>query len=76
MKNDYLKLVEEHNNYSGINLFEKVLVIAKRAKSLHSLDEPAKAALSHKPTYQAILESNEGNLLIKTTDQTEAVTEE
>ncbi len=71
MKYDYLKLVEEHNNDSGINIFEKVLVIAKRAKSLHSLDDSAKAALTHKPTYQAILESNEGNLLMTTPELTE-----
>ncbi len=63
MSQDYLKLIEEHSKASTINLFEKVLITAKRAKSLYELDEPAKAALPHKPTFQAILETNEGSIV-------------
>ena len=63
MSQDYLKLVEEHRFDASINLFEKVLITAKRAKSLYELDEPAKAALAHKPTFQAILETNEGSIV-------------
>ena len=63
MSQDYLKLVEEHRSDASINLFEKVLITAKRAKSLYELDEPAKAALGHKPTFQAILETNEGSIV-------------
>ena len=39
MSQDYLKLIEEHGKESTINLFEKVLITAKRAKSLYELDE-------------------------------------
>jgi hypothetical protein len=39
--------------------------MAKRAKSLYSLEESTRAGLKHKPTYQAILESNEGKLIMK-----------
>ncbi|MAE17105.1 MAG: hypothetical protein CL923_02360 [Deltaproteobacteria bacterium] len=63
MSQDYLKLIEEHRKESTINLFEKVLITAQRAKSLYELDEPAKAALPHKPTFQAILETNEGSIV-------------
>ncbi len=62
MKQDYLKLMEEHRTSDKINLFEKVLVTAQRAKSLYELDEPSKAAFQHKPTFQAILETNEGKI--------------
>ena len=65
MKDDYLKLVEEHSQDEKINLFEKVLTMAKRAKSLYSLEESSRSSLKHKPTFQAILENNEGRLLIK-----------
>ena len=65
MKDDYLKLVEEHSQDDKINLFEKVLTMAKRAKSLYSLEESSRSLLKHKPTFQAILENNEGRLLIK-----------
>ena len=65
MKDDYLKLVEEHSQDEKINLFEKVLTLAKRAKSLYSLEESSRSSLKHKPTFQAILENNEGRLLIK-----------
>jgi hypothetical protein len=41
--------------------------MTKRAKSLYSLEESARSSLKHKPTFQAILENNEGRLLIKTT---------
>ena len=46
-------------------MFAKVIVMSKRAKSLYSLEAPALARLKHKPTYQAILESNEGRLTMK-----------
>ena len=39
--------------------------MTKRAKSLYSLEAPALAGLKHKPTYQAILESNKGRLIMK-----------
>ena len=67
MNDDYLKLVEEHRQDDKSNLFEKVLTMTKRAKSLYSLEESARSSLKHKPTFQAILENNEGRLLIKTT---------
>ena len=65
MSDDYLKLVEEHCQDDKSNLFEKVLTMTKRAKSLYSLEESARSSLKHKPTFQAILENNEGRLLIK-----------
>ena len=65
MKDDYLKLVEEHSQDEKINLFEKVLTMSKRAKSLYSLEESSRSSLKHKPTFQDILENNEGRLLIK-----------
>ena len=62
----YLDLVEAHNQYDEkVNLFEKVIVMTKRAKSLYSLEASTRAGLKHKPTYQAILESNEGRLTMK-----------
>ena len=61
----YLDLMETHEQYNKVNLFEKVIVMTKRAKSLYSLEAPALARLKHKPTYQAILESNEGRLTMK-----------
>ena len=61
----YLDLMETHKQYNKINLFEKVIVMTKRAKSLYSLEAPALARLKHKPTYQAILESNEGRLTMR-----------
>jgi len=61
----YLDLMETHKLYNKINLFEKVIVMTKRAKSLYSLEAPALARLKHKPTYQAILESNEGRLTMR-----------
>ena len=67
MKNgeSYLDLVEAHKQDEKVNLFEKVIVMTKRAKSLYSLEAPALARLKHKPTYQAILECNEGHLTMK-----------
>lgn len=67
MKDDYLKLVEEHGQGDKSNLFEKVLTMSKRAKSLYSLEESARSSFKHKPTFQAILENNEGSLQIKNT---------
>jgi len=57
--------MEEHKQDEKVNLFEKVIVTTKRAKSLYSLEASALAGLKHKPTYQAILESNEGRLTIR-----------
>ena len=68
MKEGHQNLVEEHNN-NGINLFKKVLVTTKRAKSLYSLEESARANLKHKPTFQAILENNEGHVIMKSSNQ-------
>ena len=65
MKDDYLNLIEEHNKVEKINLFEKVISMTKRAKSLYSLEESARTSLNHKPTFQAILENNDGRLVIK-----------
>ena len=62
MDSDYLKFMEEHDKQDGINLFEKVLVTAKRAKTIYEMDEEEKLDLEHKPTFQAILETNEGRL--------------
>ena len=65
MKEDYLKFVEEHKHQDKKNLFEKVITMTKRAKSLYSLEESARASMKHKPPFQAILENNEGRLSIK-----------
>ena len=62
MNSDYLKFMEEHDKQDGINLFEKVLVTAKRAKTIYEMDEEEKLELEHKPTFQAILETNEGRI--------------
>ncbi len=67
MEDDYLKLVEEHSQEEKSNLFEKVLTMSKRAKSLYSLEESARSSFKHKPTFQAILEKNEGSLQITNT---------
>ena len=64
MKEGHQNLVEEHNN-DEINLFKKVLITTKRAKSLYSLEESARANLKHKPTFQAIMENNEGQVIMK-----------
>ena len=61
-KQDYLKLMEEQRASQTGNLFQKVIVTAKRAKSLYELDEASKAAFGHKPTFQAILETNQGKI--------------
>ena len=62
---NYLDFIEAHKLNEKVNLFEKVIVMAKRAKSLYSLEASTLAGLKHKPTYQAILESNEGSLILK-----------
>ena len=62
MNSDYLKFMEEHSKHDEINLFEKVLITAKRAKTIYELDEEEKLELEHKPTFQAILETNEGRI--------------
>ena len=62
---NYLDFIEAHKLNEKVNLFEKVIVMTKRAKSLYSLEAPALARLKHKPTYQAILESNKGRLTMK-----------
>jgi DNA-directed RNA polymerase subunit K/omega len=54
--------MEEHSKQVEINLFEKVLVTAKRAKTIYEMDEEEKLELEHKPTFQAILETNEGRI--------------
>ena len=64
-RESYLNLMETHNQDEKVNLFEKVIVMTKRAKSLYSLEPSALARLKHKPTYQAILESNQGRLILK-----------
>ena len=61
----YLDLMETHKLDKKVNLFEKVIAMTKRAKSLYSLEESARARLKHKPTYQAILESNKGRLIMR-----------
>ena len=68
MKEENENLVVEHNN-NNVNLFKKVLVTTKRAKSLYSLEESARANLKHKPTFQAIMENNEGKVIMKISTQ-------
>ena len=75
MEDDYLKLVEEHCQEDKSNLFEKVLTLSKRTKSLYSLEESARSSFKHKPTFQAILENNEGRLKIKTTTSDDSAEE-
>ena len=65
MRENYLDLIEAHKLDEKVNLFEKVIIVAKRAKSLYSLEASVIAGLKHKPTYQAILESNDGRLIMK-----------
>ena len=64
-RESYLNLMETHNQDEKVNLFEKIIAVAKRARSLYSLEPSALARLKHKPTYQAILESNQGRLILK-----------
>ena len=64
MKEGHQNLVEEHKN-NNVNLFKKVLITTKRAKSLYSLEESARSSLKHKPTFQAIMENNQGQVIIK-----------
>ena len=64
MKEGHQNLVEEHKN-NNVNLFKKVLITTKRAKSLYSLEESARSSLKHKPTFQAIMENNQGQVILK-----------
>ena len=64
MKEGHQNLVEEHKN-NNVNLFKKVLITTKRAKSLYSLEESARSNLKHKPTFQAIMENNQGQVILK-----------
>ena len=64
MKEGHQNLVEEHKN-NNVNLFKKVLITTKRAKSLYSLEESARSSLKHKPTFQAIMENNQGKVILK-----------
>ena len=64
MKEGHQNLVEEHKN-NNVNLFKKVLITTKRAKSLYSLEESARSSLKHKPTFQAIMENNQGQMIMK-----------
>ena len=64
MKERHQNLVEEHKN-NNVNLFKKVLITTKRAKSLYSLEESARSGLKHKPTFQAIMENNQGQVIMK-----------
>ena len=68
MKEGHQNLVEEHNN-NDVNLFKKVLVTTKRAKSLYSLEVSARANLKHKPTFQAIMENHDGQVIMKSSTQ-------
>ena len=68
MKEGHQNLVEEHKN-NNVNLFKKVLITTKRAKSLYSLEESARSSLKHKPTFQAIMENNEGKVIMKSSTQ-------
>ena len=68
MNEEHQNLVEEHTK-KNVNLFKKVLITTKRAKSLYSLEESTRANLKHKPTFQAILENNEGHVILTHTSQ-------
>ena len=68
MKEGHQNLVEEHNN-NDVNLFKKVIITTKRAKSLYRLEESTRANLKHKPTFQAIMENNEGKVIMKNSTQ-------
>ncbi len=68
MKERHQNLVEEQNN-NDKNLFKKVLITTKRAKSLYSLEESTRANFKHKPTFQAIMENNEGQVIMKSSTE-------
>ena len=70
MNEEHQNLVEEHTK-KNVNLFKKVLITTKRAKSLYSLEESSIANLKHKPTFQAIMENNEGQVIMKILDENE-----
>ena len=69
---DYLKLVESHEKYRDFNVFEKVIMATQRAKAIYEEEKARKEEQeyqkdqvrpTHKPTYQAVMEINEGRLL-------------
>ena len=69
---DYLNFVESHEKYKDFNVFEKVLMASQRAKVIYEEEKTREEEQekvtndvrpSHKPTYQAVLEINEGKLL-------------
>ncbi len=69
---DYLNFVESHENYKDFNVFEKVLMASQRAKAIYEEEKTREEEQekvtndvrpAHKPTYQAVLEINEGKLL-------------
>ena len=69
---DYLKFVESQEKYKDFNVFEKVLMATQRAKAIYEEEkareeeqevETNEVRHTHKPTYQAVLEINEGKLL-------------
>ncbi len=68
MNEEHQNLVEEHTK-KNVNLFKKVLITTKRANSLYSLEESARANLKHKPTFQAIMENNEGHVIMTNSTQ-------
>jgi len=80
MSLDYLQFVESHEKYDNFNVFEKVLMATQRAKAIYEEEKAreaeeeqekrkSKRKVSHKPTYQAILEINEGRLHLMYSDE-------
>ena len=65
MKKDRSEVIETHEHIKDFNRFEKVLMAASRAKEFYDSEAPTRANLIHKPTYQALMEVNEGKLKIK-----------
>ncbi|GIT03629.1 MAG: hypothetical protein CM1200mP28_08880 [Deltaproteobacteria bacterium] len=68
MKEGHQNLVEEHDN-NNVNLFKKVLVTTKRAKSLYSLEESARANFKTQTNFSGIIENNEGQVIMKSSTQ-------
>ena len=78
MSLDYLKFVESHESYENFNVFEKVLMATQRAKAIYDEEKEneeeddskrKKRKSSHKPTYQAILEINEGKVQLNYSEE-------
>jgi len=79
MSLDYLKFVEAHENYDNFNVFEKVLLATQRAKDIYEKEKiyeeeedtkrKIKRKTNHKPTYQAILEINEGTVQLSYSEE-------